>query len=642
MHQKILILLLAVAITGCSFVSSRKANQALDYIEILGSGKFESHQDFARYVGQTQSIRKYIDDKHRANSGCSIFSSICIEEIVVTGSMVTNPEITNNQESGVDEGDIVKVIGDYLVILRQGKLFSVRYGGDKLEPANSASVIKQGWEHEAWIDELLVYNRTIVVIGYAYDGVIEEGTVELNILSLDEDGAFTHDNTFIIQAGDYFSSQNYASRVVDGQLIFNFPIPFDEIEFDNLDATGALQFARIGQLPENPQQPITWRSLLDSGDIYKPSEVVIYPTLHVYVKCNLESMLNQCVSTGVIASQYSIPSYVSARSIYFTTSSLKKPYIIEAEFDWSLRDDPDNFQHNLHKVNLETMNQSVVPINGEPFNQFSFYEKDETLYLVTSKLYFDNQKLDIFLDTIGEDDFQTPGYLPNPQLVGIYNDENWPTTRFVDDWLTVSLSDFFWESEDSSAPFLKLHHINSHQSFEIGLEHSAQRVEPLNEKLLVMGYSGETQFHGSVVGLENSPQLLATHHFEDIVESEYRSHAFNALSLPDGSDLFGFTTLGMEPQSHSNYYDDDQASDILFVEVHNNDTMQPAGIFKSKQKSEEVDDDCTISCVDWYGNTRPFFLEGKIYGLAGYELIKGEYFQGEIRETSRVDYRLTR
>src|SRR4051812_28143573 len=33
--------------------------------------------------------------------------------------------ITNVQQQGVDEGDIVKLAGDYLVILRRGRLFSV-------------------------------------------------------------------------------------------------------------------------------------------------------------------------------------------------------------------------------------------------------------------------------------------------------------------------------------------------------------------------------------------------------------------------------------------------------------------------------------------------------------------------------------
>jgi hypothetical protein len=38
------------------------------------------------------------------------------------------------QTAGVDEGGIVKRAGDFLVILRRGRLFTVRVGGDTLQP----------------------------------------------------------------------------------------------------------------------------------------------------------------------------------------------------------------------------------------------------------------------------------------------------------------------------------------------------------------------------------------------------------------------------------------------------------------------------------------------------------------------------
>ena len=43
--------------------------------------------------------------------------------------------ITNVQTAGVDEGGIVKRAGDHLIILRRGRLFTVRIGGDALQPA---------------------------------------------------------------------------------------------------------------------------------------------------------------------------------------------------------------------------------------------------------------------------------------------------------------------------------------------------------------------------------------------------------------------------------------------------------------------------------------------------------------------------
>jgi uncharacterized secreted protein with C-terminal beta-propeller domain len=42
--------------------------------------------------------------------------------------------ITNVQHAGVDEGGIVKVHGDHLVVLRRGRLFTIAIGDGALKP----------------------------------------------------------------------------------------------------------------------------------------------------------------------------------------------------------------------------------------------------------------------------------------------------------------------------------------------------------------------------------------------------------------------------------------------------------------------------------------------------------------------------
>src|SRR6185369_4658032 len=42
--------------------------------------------------------------------------------------------VTNTQHAGVDEGGIVKVHGDHLVVLRRGRLFTVAIGDGALKP----------------------------------------------------------------------------------------------------------------------------------------------------------------------------------------------------------------------------------------------------------------------------------------------------------------------------------------------------------------------------------------------------------------------------------------------------------------------------------------------------------------------------
>lgn len=63
-------------------------------------------------------------------------SAASLDAVQVAGS-ASGDSITNNQVQGVDEGDIVKRAGDVLVVLRRGRLFTVRVGGDALQPVAS-------------------------------------------------------------------------------------------------------------------------------------------------------------------------------------------------------------------------------------------------------------------------------------------------------------------------------------------------------------------------------------------------------------------------------------------------------------------------------------------------------------------------
>ena len=90
--------------------------------------------------------------------------------------------ITNVQHAGVDEGGIVKRHGDYLVILRRGRLFTVKVGDNDLAPVSVADAFGSGIDPRgAWYDEMLISGSTIAVIGYSYArGGTEIGLFEIS------------------------------------------------------------------------------------------------------------------------------------------------------------------------------------------------------------------------------------------------------------------------------------------------------------------------------------------------------------------------------------------------------------------------------------------------------------------------------
>nr|MDQ3818513.1 beta-propeller domain-containing protein [Acidobacteriota bacterium] len=88
--------------------------------------------------------------------------------------------VTNVQQAGVDEGGIVKLHGDYLVMLRRGRLFTVQIGDGALKPVSVADAFGPEIDPAGtWYDEMLVSEDTVAVIGYSY----QRGGTEIGLFN---------------------------------------------------------------------------------------------------------------------------------------------------------------------------------------------------------------------------------------------------------------------------------------------------------------------------------------------------------------------------------------------------------------------------------------------------------------------------
>lgn len=56
------------------------------------------------------------------------------------------------------------------------------------------------------------------------------------------------------------------------------------------------------------------------------------------------------------------------------------------------------------------------------------------------------------------------------------------------------------------------------------------------------------------------------------------------------------------------------------------------------QSAANANDGCRASCVDWYGNARPVFLNNRVFALMGYEIVEGRVTGGQIAEVQRVSF----
>src|SRR5260370_29836120 len=67
---------------------------------------------------------------------------------------------------------------------------------------------------------MLVSEDAIVVIGYSY----QRGGTEIGLFHIDQDGSLAYRSTYHLRSNDYYSSRNYASRLIGNKLIFYTPL----------------------------------------------------------------------------------------------------------------------------------------------------------------------------------------------------------------------------------------------------------------------------------------------------------------------------------------------------------------------------------------------------------------------------------
>ena len=155
---------------------------------------------------------------------------------VVASGKPAPESITNIQEAGVDEGGIVKLHGDHLVVLRRGRLFTISIGDNSLKPVASINAFGPDIDPSGtWYDEMLISDNNIVVIGYSY----ERGGTEIGLFKIDSDGGLKYRSTYHLRSNDYYSSRNYSSRLIGNKLIFYSPLELnldDTNPFDSLPA----------------------------------------------------------------------------------------------------------------------------------------------------------------------------------------------------------------------------------------------------------------------------------------------------------------------------------------------------------------------------------------------------------------------
>ncbi|QDH34671.1 beta-propeller domain-containing protein [Porphyrobacter sp. YT40] len=616
------IVALLIAAVGLSAPSDAKAGAAA-----AGSG-LEGFADRTALDAFTRKMAR-LERQQATVENLVLSAPPAIDPVVADAAEPPPPgseSITNTQEAGVDEGGIVKQAGDYLVVLRRGRLFTIRIGGDTLAPAGMIDAFPPGKNDpdDTWYDEMLIHDRQVIVIGYSYGSA---GT-EINRFDIGEGGKLAYRDTHYLHSGDYYSSSNYASRLIGDELVFYTPVPAYWSDLDD-----NLPVIRKGRPDARPVPLVRPRDFL----VAEPYRKGGYPldTLHTVTRCTLGATLD--CRARAIAGTWSHAFYVSRDAVYVWTGVAED----------TSRGETRGVPGQLYRIPLAGGTPGAVQVSGSPVDQFSFAEDAEGGVLRvllrgegSGEGMWDSEVsggsvalASVPLARFGNGagrlalaDYRT---LPAPEGWRFHN-------RFVGNYVLYAAGDYGREEETGTVYAVPL---GGGAVQEIAIPHGVTRFDRMGSDAIAIGPARGDGLGFSALSLGGTPRLEDVYILAAAGEGETRSQAFFFRPDPGSSDgtsgVLGLPISRREARGDGGEFLG-AGSAIAFMRRAAR-KLAPIGELAAAPGVSRSDN-CKASCVDWYGNARPIFTGGRVFALMGYELVEGTLSGGAITERRRASF----
>jgi hypothetical protein len=530
--------------------------------------------------------------------------------------------ITNNQHAGVDEGGIVKLHGNHFVVLRRGRLFTIDIAGANLAPVAAVDAFGPDVSPDgAWYDEMLISGNKVVVIGYSY----ARGGTEVGIFHKGDDGSLRHRTTFHLRSNDYYSSRNYAARLIGTRLVFYSPLylPWGDTEVDNI-----LPAFRRWRGQDSTGR---FRSIVRPERVFRPAglELGDDAALHTVTSCDLASDDVRCEATVVLGPAGRV-FYVSQGSVYVWMSSW---YRAGGERPGSM----------LVRIPLIGGEPSALRVAGSPVDQFSFLESDDGFLNVLTRATSSGEAmwsserssgaaalLRLPLERMTDGSLSAPAawYRPltTPRSYAFHN-------RFVGDYLLYGAGNG-WGPVRQSDTTLYAVPWRGGDLTTITLAHGIDRIEVMGGDAVVVGVRGNNLEFSGIRLRAGRPSLGQRFVMPQATQGELRSHGF--FYKPDGDDS-GVLGLPVREARRAGYrHLVEGSASILFLR-NNGRRFTEVGVLEAGAV-RTTNDACRASCVDWYGNARPIFARGRVFALMGYEIVEGAMAEGQLVELRRTSF----
>jgi hypothetical protein len=297
----------------------------------------------------------------------------------------------------------------------------------------------------------------------------------------------------------------------------------------------------------------------------------------------------------------------------------------------------------LYRMPLDGSGPSAVGVSGSPVDQFSFLESEDKHLnvLVRNDSSGDGMwgaeyaagdvalmRVPLSLFNDGSQSASSWCYHPLPKPAG-YTFQN----RFVGNYLLYGTGSGWGAPQNNKQSNLYAVRFADGDTTELQVNHGVDRIEALGSDAIVVGTDGN-DLHFSAIRLGNAPQVADEYIRKGASQGELRSQGF--FYKPDGAES-GVLGLPISIPGRSGYrHLFEGSAAILFLR---NQSLHFEEVGELRAQSEKaVDDSCRASCVDWYGNSRPIFVRGRVLALLGYEIVEGDLKEGRMQELRRINY----
>ena len=520
---------------------------------------------------------------------------------------------------GVDAGDMAQAVGDHLVILRRGRLFSISTTGDDLRVVQSIDAFAPGAiALRDWTRQMFVVGDTVAVVAFS----AARGGTEVSRFRVSPAGALSWIDTHQLHRGS--PDDTAEARVVDGHLVFYAAGGFDhEGGGDPLEA-----LPTVGRWSPDGAA-MAGERMVDAGEVFVPAPLMATGAggrlSQVSVtRCDLAAAVLACDATVALA-PWTRQFHVARDAVYVWTGTpgdegpSDPGYLYRIPHDggrpgavrvWGHPSRASAFGLTSGGDRLHVMVEPLTP--GDAAFARGFADGDPALLRLPLARFGDGSRTAPLADyqflPLDSDDFIRFAQVVEGSLVYVFNPDDAAGTQRVR---------LVTAPADRAAPTV------------FHMEHGVYRLAPAGRDAVVSGAAGGLPFNIVDLDAGSGPALGPTLIQAGVAEFETRH---GDVYHPDPDAPEGERGLLVLPVGRTL-----EPLDLLFLR-RDGDRLTEAGRLVAP-RGVLPDDGCLASCAAWHRDNRPIFVGERIFALLAYDLVESELTaDGRLREIRRLDF----